>query len=204
MGDDPKWFSWAHIIDPTKRPASWWKRHNPTFATSISVLSLMVAGMSAWYAREKLISEQRPMLEITSFEFMDKNNLKMLAKNSGRSSAIKLHNDMWCDIGKYVGGLVGPALKVEKSTSTGLQYMPDVPTGATFTMYTFIPGELWFIQDGVHYTNESSLRLRGVLHYEDAEHNRFELPWCYESFQPKAQVKPGAIPCYDVPVYKMP
>jgi hypothetical protein len=168
--------------------------------------------VASWYAayqssvvtREGIVAEHRPVLEITRFEFIDKNNLKISGKNSGRSTALKLRNEPWCDIGKYVGGVVGEALKVEKSFPVGMAYMPDVPTGDAFEMYTYIPGELWFQQEGVHYTDASSLRLHGVLHYQDAQGVVFELPWCYESFQPKTREKPAAIPCYDVPAYKMP
>ena len=87
-----------------------------------SLASWYAAYQSSALAREGIVAEHRPVLEITRFEFTDKNNLKISGKNSGRSPAIKLRNEPWCDIGKYVGGVVGEALRVEKSFPTGVAY----------------------------------------------------------------------------------
>ena len=208
---DLKGFSGAHIIDTTEKP-SWWMRHHMVVIAWVAAVASLLGAAASWWAaaqnsavtRQGFIAEHRPVLEITSFEFMDKNNMLMFVKNAGRSTAFRVHNDLWCDIGKYSGGIIGPALRIEQSIMEGSTYSPDVPTGGTFQMNAFIVGEGWFNSVGAHYTDESSVRLRGILHYQDAEHDPFALPWCYESFHPKKEEKLGAIPCYDIPAGKVP
>jgi hypothetical protein len=191
MGD-PKWFGWAHIIDPTTKPSSWWKRYNATLATSISLLSLLVAAMAVWYAREKVISEQKPLLEIV--EAM-KDGTTIYVKNSGRSPALMVRNELWCDLGKLDANSKGSTFKVEFSMPTGSKQAPDLPTGGTFEVGPFIPWQGLFKEFDAHYTGESVLRLRGILHYQDAGQHHYELPWCYECLHPKSD-KPGFFPCW--------
>src|SRR5580658_4162939 len=47
-----------------------------------------------------------------------------------------------------------------------------------------------------HYTDDSSVRLIGILKYEDAEHHQYERPWCYQSVRPKGTDKPVFFPCW--------
>ena len=194
MGDHPEWFSWARIIDPTKKPASWWGRHKTTLATSISLLSLLVAATLLWYARKSLISGQAPLLEIV--EGM-KDGESLLLKNSGRSSALKVRNEIRCEIGQFLADQKGPAgFHLEFSMPTGITKVPDIPMGGTFPVGAFIPWKGLSKEFDAHYTDDSSVRLIGILKYEDAEHNQYERPWCYESVRPKGTDKPGFFPCW--------
>lgn len=189
----PKWFSWAKIIDPTRKTPPWWKRNNT--ALVVAVASLLSAGANWWYTwvtRQSLIAEHRPVLEIV--EAM-KGDTTIHLKNSGRSAALTIRNELWCDLGKLTADSNGFAFRSEFSIPIGSMQSLDVPTGGTLQTSTFIPWKGLFKDFDAHYRDDSALRLRGTLHYQDERQNHYALPWCYETLHPKND-KPDFFPCW--------
>jgi hypothetical protein len=185
MGD-PKWFSWAYIIDSTKQVPPWWKRVNLALIVAVAslLISLLSAGANWWYTwltRQILITEHRPVLEITEALKGESSRRggSLRVKNSGRSTAFLVRNDeVSCDVGTIMGDNAGPVFENKWSNSSGPSDAADIPTGGTTDVDVRI-------SCGNSYTVGSALRVRGILHYQDETQNRYELPWCYVSDNPE-------------------
>ena len=121
-------------------------------------------------------------------------------KNSGRSTAFKVRTDIVFDVGNYPSQNppAPPKFTPTKTFDSLHEYSIDVPSGGTSEFNLVTVPSLQYLKAYEGFTDDMSVRLRGAVHYEDSSHNKFELPFCYESFQPIKLDKPGAIPCFDI------
>lgn len=144
------------LIDTSEKP-SWWKRNGEPLVRWVSVfgaIASLFGAITSWYeARQGRIDEHWPMLEIV--EAM-KNGTTLLVKNSGRSAAMKIHNNQWCDVGQPLLNTAGPSgFKVDFSIPIGVMKSSDVPSGGTFSTSTFIPWQGLYKDFDAHYTDNS-------------------------------------------------
>lgn len=192
------------IIDPVDKRRRW-KWNTQTVLNWLAALASIVGAAASWYAanrasadaRLSVLAEHRPVLEIANFEFRDKHNLWLTIKNSGRSTALKPHDDLYADVGVVEGTPTGMKFRCKAVIPTGRILFPDVASGATIETTASIPGEGWLNMYHVHFGTNTSVRLRGTFHYHDGDNNQFELPWCYEIMMPEAGPKPGVHPCFE-------
>jgi len=164
-----------------------------TVAITISIASLLLAGLNWWDARQSRKFAQGPYIEIIKAAFDNESSLVMTLRNIGKTPAI--NPEVTSDV--YVSSM--PELGVfEKLTgwvgAAGMLFGPNIPTATEATMAAYIPDENT-LNKLIRNPRQKILELRGRIGYRDNDGNDFRTPFCYQIHLSDKQV-PDASTCW--------